>query len=72
MRPPHVGKVLKRGMVLDYYEAPEAMLFWGWDLATGGLADGVDAAALQQHQASLGPVEYVDQTGLHPPEQLNR
>jgi hypothetical protein len=68
MRPPHLGQLLKPGAVLPYYEAPEALLFWGWDLNRGGLAEGIGAFELQQHIASLGPVVYGDQTGIHPPE----
>jgi hypothetical protein len=68
MRPPHVGQLLKPSMVLPYYENPEDAVFWGWDLAKGGLADGIGEAELQAHVASLGPVIYGDQTGIHPPE----
>jgi hypothetical protein len=72
MRAPHLGQLLKPGTILTYYEDPDDLLFWGWDLDKGGLADGLDATALEQHLASLGPVEYVDQTGIHPAEALNR
>jgi hypothetical protein len=72
MRPPHAGRFLKSGAVLPYYEEPEELLFWGWDLEKGGLADGIGQAELQQHVASLGPVVYGDYTGIHPPEGLNR
>jgi hypothetical protein len=68
MRPPHLGQLLKPETVLSYYEDPEDLLFWGWDMDKGGLADGVGAFELQQHVASLGPVVYGDQTGIHPPE----
>jgi hypothetical protein len=68
MRPPHLGQLLKPGTVLPYYEAPEALLFWGWDLDKGGLAEDIGAFELQQHVALLGPVVYGDQTGIHPPE----
>lgn len=68
MRPPHVGQILKAGTILPYNQEPQDMLFWGWDLEKGSLADGVDAYALQSHAASLGPVVYVDFTGIHPPE----
>ncbi len=68
MRPPHLGQLLKPGMVLPYYEAPEDLLFWGWDLDKEGLAEGIGAFELQQHVAALGPVVYGDQTGIHPPE----
>jgi hypothetical protein len=71
MYPPHVGQLLKPGTVLPYYEDPEDLLFWGWDLTKGGLADGVGLTELQQHIDSLGPVEYGDQTGIHPAEELN-
>jgi hypothetical protein len=56
---------------LTYYQAPEAQLFWGWDLEAGGLRDGLGAADLQKHIESLGPVDYIDQTGLHPASRLN-
>jgi hypothetical protein len=72
MRPPHLGQILKPGTVLPYYEDPEDQLFWGWDLERGGLAAGIGPAELQQHLDSLGPVIYGDQTGIHPPEDLNR
>jgi hypothetical protein len=71
LRPPHLGQLLKPGMVLPYYQVPEDLLFWGWDLDTGSLASGVGAAELQEYLASLGPVEYIDQTGLHPAQDLN-
>ncbi len=67
MRPPHVGRILKPGTVLPYYTASEDLLFWGWDLEKADLADGLGAAELQQYIEALGPTEYVDQTGLHPP-----
>ncbi len=70
MRPPHVGQFFKPGVVLPYYAAPEDALFWGWDLAKGNLADGVGAYELQQYVASLGPAQYVDMTGIHPPEEV--
>jgi hypothetical protein len=70
MRPPHVGKFLKPGKVLYYYNDPADTLFWGWDLENGGLADGIDATELQQYVDSLGPVVYGDQTGIHPPKAL--
>jgi hypothetical protein len=66
MRPPHLGQILKSGALLPYYENAEDILFWGWDLDRAGLADGIDATALQRHIASLGPAIYVDQTGIHP------
>jgi hypothetical protein len=69
MHPPHLGQLFKTGTVLSYYEDPEDLLFWGWDLNKGGLANGVGAFELQQHLASLGPVDYSDQTGIHPPEE---
>ena len=71
LRPPHAGKLLRPGTVLTYYQAPEAQLFWGWDLEAGGLRDGLGAADLQKHIESLGPVDYIDQTGLHPASRLN-
>ncbi|MCB0210519.1 MAG: hypothetical protein KDJ52_14370 [Anaerolineae bacterium] len=66
MRPPHVGQIFKPGKRLPYYENPEDSLFWGWDLTTGTLADGIGAYQLQAHVATLGPAHYVDMTGLHP------
>ncbi len=72
MRPPHLGRFLKPGTILPYYQAPEDLLFWGWDLEKEGLADGIGAAELQRYVDSLGPVEYIDQTGIHPPEALGR
>jgi len=71
LRAPHLGQLLKPGTVLSYYQDPEDLLFWGWDLETGGLASGVGAAELLQHLSSLGPVEYVDHTGVHPAQDLN-
>jgi hypothetical protein len=71
MRPPHLGQILKPGTVLTYFEDPEDVVFWGWDLEKGKLADGIGAAELAQHIASLGPVQYGDQTGIHSPEELN-
>lgn len=71
MRPPHLGRLLKGGTVLPYYENPEDLIFWGWDLETGCLADGIGTAELQGYVASLGPVEYIDHTGVHPAEELN-
>ena len=70
MRPPHIGHFLKRGTTLPFYNAPEDRLFWGWDLDTGTLRANIDPATLQQHLTALGPVEYVDQTDLHPPAGL--
>jgi hypothetical protein len=70
MRPPHLGQFLKPGAILPDYAAPEDVLFWGWDLETGNLADGIGAFELQQHVASLGPAQYVDMTGIHPPEEV--
>ena len=70
MRPPHIGQFLKPGTVLRYYEDPEDILFWGWDLNKGGLADGIGAYELQKYVASLGPAQYVDMTGLHSPEDV--
>ena len=46
MRAPHLGQLLKPGTVLTYYEDPEDLVFWGWDLEKGGLADGIGAAEL--------------------------
>jgi hypothetical protein len=71
MRAPHLGQLLKPGSVLPYYEDPEDLVFWGWDLEAGGLAQGVGAAELEAHISSLGPVEYGDQTGIHPAQELN-
>jgi hypothetical protein len=71
MRAPHLGQLLKPGTVLTYYEDPEHLVFWGWDLESGGLAQGVGAAELKAHISSLGAVEYVDQTGIHPAQDLN-
>jgi PKD repeat protein len=71
MRPPHLGQLLKQGTVLPYYENPEEMLFWGWSLDKGGLAGGIGLAELRQHVEALGPVTYVDYTGIHPAEELN-
>jgi hypothetical protein len=71
MRAPHLGQLLKPGTVLTYYEDPEDLVFWGWDLEKGSLADGIGAAEIQAHVSSLGAVEYVDQTGIHPAEDLN-
>jgi hypothetical protein len=68
LRPPHLGQLLQPGTVLPYYEAPEDLLFWGWDLEKGGLADGIGIYELQHHVVSLGPVVYGDQTGLHLPQ----
>jgi hypothetical protein len=48
------------------------MLFWGWDLDRGGLKEGLGLAELQHQIDSLGPIEYVDQSGIHPAEELNR
>lgn len=70
MYPPHVGQILKPGKLLPYFEEPEDVLFWGWDLDRGGLADGIGVYELQQHVASLGPAQYVDMTGIHPPEDV--
>jgi hypothetical protein len=70
MRPPHIGKFLKPGTVLNYYNDPADTLFWGWDLEKGGLDDGIGQAELQQYVDSLGPVVYGDQTGIHSPEEL--
>ena len=70
MRPPHLGQILKPGTVLSYYENPEDVLFWGWDLEQGGLADGIGAYELQAHVASLGPAQYVDMTGIHPANEV--
>ena len=72
LRPPHLGRLLKPGTDLTYYEDPEDLLFWGWDLEKANLADGIGATELAQYVASLGPVEYGDQTGIHPAEELNR
>ena len=72
MRPPHIGRLLKPGAKLRFYHNPEDQLFWGWNLDSGGLQDGIGKADLQHHLESLGPVEYVDQTGDHPAEALNR
>ena len=71
MRPPHLGQILTPGTVLGYYENPEDTLFWGWDLDTGGLAEGLDKTDLLRHVASLGPARYVDQTGLHPAQAVH-
>ena len=71
MRAPHLGQLLKPGTVLTYYEDPDDLLFWGWDLEKANLADGIGATELAQYVASLGPVEYVDQTGIHPAQELN-
>jgi hypothetical protein len=71
MRAPHLGQLLKPGTVLPYHEDPEDLLFWGWDLETGSLADDVSTAELQAYVASLGPVEYVDHTEVHPAGDLN-
>ncbi|MCB0198314.1 MAG: hypothetical protein KDJ65_40605, partial [Anaerolineae bacterium] len=68
MRPPHIGQFLKPGTTLPYYEDPEDVLFWGWDLERGGLAEGIGAFELQQFIATLGPAQYVDMTGIHPAE----
>jgi hypothetical protein len=70
MRPPHIGKFLKPGTALSYYEDPADTLFWAWDLENGGLAEGIGKAELQRYVESLGPVVYGDQTGIHPPEEL--
>ncbi len=71
MRAPHLGQLLKPGTVLTYYDDPEDLVFWGWDLEKGGLADAVGAAELQEYVASLGLVEYVDHTGVHPAQELD-
>jgi hypothetical protein len=65
MRPPHIGKFLKPGMVLSYYEDPADTLFWAWDLENGGLVDGIGEVELRQYVNSLGVVMYGDQTGIH-------
>jgi len=70
MRSPHLGQIFKPGKQLAYYEDPEDLLFWGWDLDKGGLANGIGAYELQQHVASLGPAQYVDMTGIHSPEDV--
>jgi hypothetical protein len=70
MRPPHIGKLLKPGTVLTYYEDPADTLFWAWDLENSGLDDGIGEPELQAYVNSLGPAVYGDQTGIHPPEEL--
>ena len=70
LRPPHIGQFLKPGTALPYYEEPKDLLFWGWDLDKGGLADGVGKVELLRHLASLGPAVYIDQTGIHPPDSV--
>ena len=70
LRPPHVGQLLKPGTILTYYQAPQDQLFWGWDLASGGLRPDLAADDLQRHIESLGPIDYIDQTGLHPAGRL--
>ena len=70
MRPPHIGKIFKPGTVLTYHHLPEETLFWAWDLEKGGLKDGIGRAELGQYVDALGPVEYVDQTGIHPPHRF--
>ncbi len=57
MRSPHVTQILKPGTVLPFYQNPEDIVFWGWDLDKGGVADEVDPAKLQEHSASLGSVD---------------
>jgi hypothetical protein len=71
MRAPHLGQFLKPGVVLPYYEDAEDLVFWGWDLDKGGLADGIGTAELHRYATSLGPIEYVDHTGVHPADELN-
>jgi hypothetical protein len=54
LRPPHVTQVLKPGTVLPFYQNPEDIVFWGWDLEKGGLKDEVDSMQWQQRIVSLG------------------
>ncbi|MEM7031656.1 MAG: hypothetical protein AAF629_19030, partial [Chloroflexota bacterium] len=68
LRPPHLGHLLKPGRVIPFYSDEADLLFWGWDLENGDLNPELDRAALQTYIAKLGPIEYIDQTGLHPPQ----